>query len=68
MDAIKQISSGISFLKHTSLEVVGVQWCNGEEMQIPNPWAQKSDVHQLVSRWMELEMIMGNGDDRKDQG
>ena len=27
-----------------------------------------SDVHQLVSRWMKLEMIMGNGDDRKDQG
>ena len=43
MDAIKQISSGISgisFWKHTSLEVVGVQWCNEEEMQIPNPWPQ----------------------------
>ena len=33
-------TTGISFLKHTSLEVVGVQWCNGEEMQIPNPWTQ----------------------------
>ena len=37
----------------------------GCRFQIPG---LRSDVHQLVSRWMKLEMIMGNGDDRKDQG
>ena len=37
----------------------------GCRFQIPG---LRSDVHQLVFRWMKLEMIMGYGDDRKDQG